>query len=356
MKHIVLTGGGTAGHVTPNIALIPKLLEKGYQVSYIGSYEGIERQLIEELDIPYYGISSGKLRRYFDLKNFSDPFRVMKGYFQAKKLMKQLCPDVVFSKGGFVSVPVVIAAKKRKIPAIIHESDMTPGLANRLCLSSAQKICCNFPETINNLPKDKAILTGTPIREELLKGNPEAARRFCGFQTGKPVLMVMGGSLGAASVNENIRRILPRLLQDFQVIHLCGQGKVDHSKQGMAGYVQYEYIKKELPDLFALADLVISRAGANAICELSALAKPNLLIPLSAKASRGDQILNARSFEKQGYSMVLEEEEITEDKLLSAIHTLYQNRQSYIQAMSAGGHMDSAQHILSLIDQCAAAR
>ena len=352
MKHIVLTGGGTAGHVTPNIALIPRLKELGYRISYIGSYNGIEKKLIEELQIPYYGISSGKLRRYFDLKNFTDPFRVLKGFGQAKKLLKDLKPDVVFSKGGFVTVPVVIAAKKCKIPAIIHESDMTPGLANKLCLSSASKICCNFPETVNSLPADKAVLTGTPIRHELLNGNKEAGRKFCGFTDDKPVLMVIGGSLGAASVNENIRKILPELLKEFQVVHLCGKGKTDDSLKSTNGYVQFEYIQEELPDLFALADIVISRAGANAICELSALKKPNLLIPLSAKASRGDQILNARSFERQGFSMVMEEEEITPDSLLNSIHKLYENRSRYIQAMSESSHIDAIQKITELIEEC----
>lgn len=356
MKHIVLTGGGTAGHVTPNIALIPKLKELGYEISYIGSYEGIEKKLIEELGIPYYGISSGKLRRYFDPKNFSDPFRVIKGFGQAKKLLKKLKPDIVFSKGGFVTVPVVIAAKKCKIPAVIHESDMTPGLANKLCIPSAARICCNFPETVDSLPKDKAVLTGTPIRQELMNGNKEAARQFCGFQADKPVLMVIGGSLGAASVNENIRKILPQLLEEFQVIHLCGKGKTDESLNNTKGYVQYEYIKEELPDMFALADIVISRAGANAICEISALNKPNLLIPLSAKASRGDQILNARSFERQGYSMVLEEEEITEETLLNSIRELYANRQSYIDAMSGSKHLDSIQHITNIIEECVSSK
>ena len=344
MKHIVLTGGGTAGHVTPNIALIPRLKELGYEISYIGSYDGIEKKLIEEMNIPYYGISSGKLRRYFDLKNFTDPFRVLKGFGEAKKLLKQLKPDVVFSKGGFVTVPVVIAAGQRKIPTIIHESDMTPGLAN--------KVCCNFPETVKNLPADKAVLTGTPIRQELLSGNKEAARKFCGLTDDKPVLMVIGGSLGAASVNENVRKILPELLKEFQVIHLCGKGKMDESLKDTAGYVQYEYIKQELADLFALADIVISRAGANAICELNALKKPNLLIPLSANASRGDQILNARSFERQGFSMVLEEEEITESTLLNSIRELYQNRQSYIDAMSESSHMNSIEKITGLIEDC----
>ena len=176
---------------------------------------------------------------------------------------------------------------------------MTPGLANKLCLSSASKICCNFPETVNNLPADKAVLTGTPIRQELLSGNADAGRKFCGFTADKPVIMVIGGSLGAASVNDNVRKILPELLKDFQVVHLCGKGKTDESLKGTTGYVQYEYIQDELPDLFAMADVVISRAGANAICEIRELHKPNLLIPLSAKASRGDQILNARSFERR---------------------------------------------------------
>lgn len=350
MKHIVLTGGGTAGHVTPNIAMIPRLKELGYKISYIGSYEGIEKKLIEELGIPYYGISSGKLRRYFDVKNFTDPFRVLKGFMEAKKLMKELKPDVVFSKGGFVTVPVVIAASRRKIPTFIHESDMTPGLANKICIPFATKVCCNFPETISNLPKDKAVLTGTPIRQELLTGSKEKGLTFTGLSPDKPVILIIGGSLGATAVNEAVRSILPELLEDFQVVHLCGKGKLDENLKDTKGYVQYEYIKKELADLFALADIVISRAGANAICELSALNKPNLLIPLSARASRGDQILNARSFEHLGYSKVLEEEEITKESLLDAVHDLYENRESYITAMSSSKHKDSIELIVQLFE------
>lgn len=350
MKHIVLTGGGTAGHVTPNIAMIPRLKELGYKISYIGSYEGIEKKLIEELGIPYYGISSGKLRRYFDVKNFTDPFRVLKGFMEAKKLMKELKPDVVFSKGGFVTVPVVIAASRRKIPTFIHESDMTPGLANKICIPFATKVCCNFPETISNLPKDKAVLTGTPIRQELLTGSKEKGLAFTGLSPDKPVILIIGGSLGATAVNEAVRSILPELLEDFQVVHLCGKDKLDENLKNTKGYVQYEYIKKELADLFALADIVISRAGANAICELSALNKPNLLIPLSARASRGDQILNARSFEHLGYSKVLEEEEITKDSLLDAVHDLYENRESYITAMSSSKHKDSIELIVQLFE------
>lgn len=351
MKRILLTGGGTAGHVTPNIALLPRLRELGYEISYMGSYDGIEKKLIEELQIPYYGISSGKLRRYFDPKNFTDPFKVIKGYGEACRIIKKLSPDVLFSKGGFVSVPVVLAAKRYHVPAIIHESDMTPGLANKLCIPSAKKVCCNFPETIQYLPRDKAVLTGSPIRQELLKGDRLHALRFTGLSANKPVILVMGGSMGAAAVNEAVRRILPTLLKEFQVVHLCGAGKLDPSLGHLAGYVQYEYIKNELKDLFALADIVISRAGANAICELLALKKPSLLIPLSAAASRGDQILNARSFEKQGFSMVLEEEEITNEALLQAVHTLYQNRTSFSSAMEASSQTDSIATIIGLIEE-----
>ena len=349
MKKIILTGGGTAGHVTPNIALIDPLRDAGFEISYIGSYNGIEKTLIEARDIPYYGISSGKFRRYFDWKNFTDPIRVQKGIFQAAKLLKQIQPNIVFSKGGFVSVPVVVAARQLRIPVIIHESDMTPGLANKLAFPSATAVCCNFPETVKYLPKGKGVLTGSPIRPELLQGDPAKAREFCGFHEEKPTLLIIGGSLGSVAVNNAVRGILPRLLETFQVIHLCGKGNLDPSLSDTEGYVQYEYISDELPDLFALSDLVISRAGANAICELLALRKPSLLIPLPASASRGDQLLNAASFEKQGFSAVLQEETITPDLLYSAILDLYQNRDRYISAMSVSKSSDAVAAIVELI-------
>lgn len=351
MKRIVLTGGGTAGHVTPNIALIPSLKEKGYEISYIGSYNGIERKLIEDLNIPYYGIASGKLRRYFDVKNFSDPFRVVKGYTQARALMKKLKPDVVFSKGGFVAVPVVLAAKHRHIPVVIHESDMTPGLANKLSLPAATKVCCNFHETLEHLPEGQAVLTGSPIRQELLKGNKLNALKFCGFTANKPVLMVIGGSQGSVIVNDAIRGILPELLKTFQVVHLCGAGKVDPTLNYLEGYVQFEYIKEELADLFAMADICVSRAGANAICELLALRKPNLLIPLSANASRGDQILNAESFEHQGFSEVLSEENLAPSILLPMIQKIYNNRDKYIAAMEKSEQRDAIPTIIQILDE-----
>ena len=351
MKKIVLTGGGTAGHVTPNIALFPLLKDLDYDVSYIGSYDGMERKLLQDFSIPYYGISTGKFRRYFDLKNFTDPFRVIKGYFEAKEILKKIKPDVLFSKGGFVTVPVVRAAASLHIPCIIHESDMTPGLANRMCIPVAEKVCCNFPETLQFIPGNKAILTGTPIRRELFLGDKEEGFRFCGLKNDKPVIVVIGGSLGSAAVNQMIRTALPTLLQDFSVVHLCGKGKLDTSLQNTEGYLQYEYITNELKDLFAIADLVISRAGANAICELLALQKPNLLIPLPSKSSRGDQLLNARSFESQGYSVVLEEEALTKEFLISEIHKLYSNRNQFIDRMKHSTQTDSAAIILSLIQE-----
>lgn len=351
MKKIVLTGGGTAGHVTPNIAMIPRLRELGYEISYIGSFDGIEKKLIADYDIPYYGISTGKLRRYFDMKNFTDIFRVLKGVGDAKKALKKIQPDIVFSKGGFVSVPVVRAAKGLHIPVICHESDMTPGLANKLSIPAATVVCCNFPETVKQLPEGKAVLTGTPIRQELLNGSREKALAFTGLSGKKPILMVMGGSLGAVAVNNAVRDALPELLKTFDVIHLCGKGKMEPKLDHTDGYVQYEYIKDELPDLFAASDVIISRAGANAICEILALKKPNLLIPLSAKASRGDQILNARSFEKQGFSKVLEEEEVTTLKLCNAVHDLYENRQTYIDAMASSPHTDAIRVITDLIEK-----
>ena len=351
MKRIILTGGGTAGHVTPNIALLPRLKELGYDIQYIGSYTGIEKELIEPFGIPYHGISSGKLRRYFSVQNFTDPFRVLKGFREAHKLIRQLKPDVIFSKGGFVSVPVVLAGKRCKVPVIIHESDMTPGLANKIAIPSAAKVCCNFPETLKSLPEGKAVLTGSPIRQELLSGNKIAAMDMCHFTSDKPVILVIGGSLGAVAVNNAVREALPELLKDFQIIHLCGKGKMDESLKDVEGYCQFEYIKNELRNLFALADIVISRAGANAICELLALHKPNLLIPLSANASRGDQILNARSFERQGFSLVLEEEPLTKETLLNAVKTLYENRTTFINSMKNSGQQDSIGTIIKLIEE-----
>ena len=352
MKKIILTGGGTAGHVTPNLALLPALRDEDFEIHYIGSYNGIERRLIEAASIPYDGISSGKLRRYFDLKNFTDPFRVLKGYAEALKLMKKYKPDIVFSKGGFVAVPVVLAAKHYKVPVIIHESDMTPGLANKICIPVASKVCCNFPETLKYLPEDKAVLTGSPIREELLHGDRLAGLQYAHLSADRPVILIIGGSLGSVTVNQAVRDILPQLLKTYQVIHICGKGNLDESLISTEGYVQYEYVDAPLKHLFAAADVVISRAGANSICELLALRKPNLLIPLSAAASRGDQILNADSFARQGFSKVLKEEDLSDKALSTAVFDLYKNRETYINAMEKSSLSNAVETITSLIESC----
>ena len=350
---IVLTGGGTAGHVTPNLALIPLLREQGYDVRYIGSINGMEKSLVEDAGVPYKGISSGKFRRYFDLKNFSDPFRVIKGIGEARRALAAYRPDVIFSKGGFVSVPVVLAGHHLKIPVVLHESDMSPGLANKMCIPYCTRICCNFPETAENLPAGKAVVTGCPIRSELMQGSREAGLAMTGFDGEKPVLMVMGGSLGSVRVNSAVRAVLPQLTRDFDVVHLCGKNNLDESLTGTPGYVQYEFISEELKDLFAATDIMISRAGANAICELVALRKPNLLIPLSAAASRGDQILNAKSFARQGFSEMLEEEELTDESLINAVSKVWENRESYIEAMDKSPLRNGAEAVLDVINEVA---
>ncbi|MGL5576521.1 MAG: undecaprenyldiphospho-muramoylpentapeptide beta-N-acetylglucosaminyltransferase [Sarcina sp.] len=346
---IIMTGGGSAGHVTPNIALMPKLRELGFEIKYIGSKKGIEKEIIEKEGIPYYKISSGKVRRYFDLKNFTDPLKVVKGIGDALRILGKEKPDVVFSKGGFVTVPVIIAASMKKIPVVSHESDFTPGLANKLAMPFCDKLCVTFPESLKHIKGDNGILTGTPIREELLQGDKEKGREFCNFAKKKPVLLIIGGSLGSKVINDSIRENLDNLLIGFNIIHLCGKNNLDESLKGKEGYLQFEYISDELPDLMAYTDFVVSRAGANAIFELLALKKPHILIPLSAKASRGDQVLNAKSFKNSGYSMVIEEEELNKELLESKLKELYRNKNLYIENMTKGGQGNGIDNIINVI-------
>lgn len=351
MKKIVLTGGGTAGHVTPNIALMPKLKEEGWDISYIGTEKGIEHELIEREGIPYYPIRSGKLRRYLSMENVKDAFRVLGGISDAKKALKKIKPDVVFSKGGFVAVPVVIAAGRLGIPVVAHESDMTPGLANKIAIPYAKTVCTTFPETVKFIKDGKGVYTGSPIRRELFDSSRERGLELCGFNTEKPVILSMGGSLGAVKINNALRAALPSLLKDFQIVHLCGKGNLDKSLENLEGYKQFEYVNEDLKDIFAAADVIISRAGSNSISEFLALRKPCLLIPLSAKASRGDQILNAQSFEKQGFAKVLNEDEI--EKIEIEIRDLYKNRESYIHAMEKNGVSNGVDLIIKEIDKAA---
>ena len=335
MKRIVLTGGGTAGHVTPNMALIPRLIEDGWDVHYIGAANSVEQNLISQFpEVTYHTVAVGKLRRYFDLKNFSDPFRVIKGVFQAQSIIRKLKPSIVFSKGGFVSVPVVYGAKLNGVPVVTHESDMTPGLANKLSLPFATAQCCTFPEAVKHA-KGKGVYTGTPIRPEVLQGDRERGRKYFGLDQTKPVIMVVGGSSGARAINEAVVAALPRLSQNFQVLHLCGKGNLNAALEGTPGYVQCEYLNNEMADAYACADIIVSRAGANALCELLVLKKPALLIPYPKGASRGDQILNAESFRERGFSRVLDQSEMTPERLNEEVINLYRNRGILFDAMSA---------------------
>ncbi|MGE5615220.1 MAG: undecaprenyldiphospho-muramoylpentapeptide beta-N-acetylglucosaminyltransferase [Bacillota bacterium] len=351
MKAIVLTGGGSSGHVTPNIALLPGLKRAGYTIHYIGSHSGIEKQLIEKEGIPYHSISTGKLRRYFDLKNFTDVFRVVAGIGQAYALLGKIKPVAVFSKGGFVSCPVVWAAWLRGIPSVIHESDMTPGLTNRLSMPFAKKVCYTFPETEPHIPARKGIRTGMPIRESLLTGSRTTGRRICGFSNAKPVVLVIGGSLGSEKINGIVRNTLDTLLKDFNICHICGKGNLNRELENREGYRQFEYVDEEQPHLYALADLVVSRAGATVICEILAIGKPSLLIPLSRAASRGDQILNAASFEKNNYGMVLLEENLNEKSFVKAIYELKAAASRFTEAMKKNIQTNGTAAVLETLER-----
>lgn len=353
MKKIMFTGGGSAGHVTVNLALIPHFLKEGWSVQYIGSENGIERQLISTIpEVNYFVISTGKLRRYLDIQNVKDPFKVVKGLYQAYRLIKKQKPNVIFSKGGFVSVPVVIGAWLNRVPLLIHESDLTPGLANRISIPFATGVCTTFPETGSMLKESKARHVGAVIREEVKQGNADRGRAYCGFTRSKPVILIMGGSLGARRINQTVREALSRLTKQFQIVHLCGKNGVDTSIVE-PGYKQFEYVNEQLPDLLAMTDIVVSRAGSNSIFEFLALKKPMLLIPLTKEQSRGDQILNAQSFEKSGYCEVLYEDKLTAGTLIKGIEQLYENKQEYVQRMSLSEDANALEAVVDWINEIA---
>lgn len=336
MSKIAFTGGGTVGHVSVNLSLIPTALEKGHQVFYIGSKSGIEREMIESQisNIKYYPISSGKLRRYLSFENAKDVFKVLKGILDARRVLKKEKPDLLFSKGGFVSVPVVIAARSLNIPTIIHESDLTPGLANKISLKFSKKIYTTFEDTLKYLPKDKADFVGATIREDLKEGNQQKGYEITGFDSDKKVLLVMGGSLGSKKLNDIIRENLESLLHDYQIIHLTGHGLVDESYK-QKGYIQYEFVKEELTHLLSITDTVVSRAGSNAIYEFLTLRIPMLLIPLGLDQSRGDQIDNAKYFESKGYGKMIPEDQLTQFKLLEQLKQIESHRNDIIHQMES---------------------
>lgn len=349
-RKIVMTGGGTAGHVTPNIALIDVLQREGWQIDYVGSTDGVEKAMISAINIPYHEVSTGKLRRYLSWKNFFDPFKIALGIGQAYRLMRKIKPDVVFSKGGFVAFPVVVGAWLNRIPVVAHESDLSPGLANRLSFPFVNKICVTFAGAKHHFKQpDKVEITGTPIRQQLLNGKKAKGLALCGFNSEKPCLLVVGGSQGAQLINNCVRTALDQLCQQFQVIHLCGKGKVDASLTNHVGYCQFDYANEELADLFAASEIVISRAGANSVYEILALAKPHVLIPLSKKVSRGDQIQNARYFQRQGISTVLSDETLSPETLLAAVEDVSTHRKEIIKKIKALGIESATMKIVALL-------
>jgi len=353
LKKIILTGGGTAGHVTPNIALFDSLKKAGYDIAYIGGKNSMEQSLLKNYKVRYYGISTGKLRRYFDVKNFTDPFRILKGVKDALLVIRKENPNVIFSKGGFVGVPVVFAAKIAKVPVVIHESDLTPGLANKLSVPLSDAVCVSFDQTESKFPRSKVFVTGTPIRQSIKSGDKSKGLKICDFKDEKPVVLVIGGSSGSMKINQMLRSAIDKILCLGNIIHICGKGNVDESLAGKKGYAQFEYVTDDLAHLFAASDIVVSRAGANAINEFLELKKPSLLIPLGSSASRGDQILNARFFLEKGYSKVLYENDLTPDELNIQIIDLMANRKNYILKMEQTAVSDGVSKVLNVIEKFA---
>lgn len=354
-KVILLTGGGTAGHVALNLALIPRLLAQGWEVHYVGREEGIERDLLADYPmVPYHSIQSGKFRRdksWASFKqNVKDVGHVLSGISMSKKILKAVRPNIVFSKGGFVAVPVVRAAHSLHIPIIAHESDLTPGLANRLSAPKAERVLVTFKASLNYVDKDKGLYVGPVIREQIRGGDRARGLQTFGFSGDKPILFVMGGSLGSHKLNQGVRSALDPLLATFDILHSTGQGDLDPSIH-RSGYVQREFIKEDLADALAMADMVISRAGSNAIFEFLSYRIPMLLVPLAA-ASRGDQIQNAQVFQEAGYAHVFEEKDLPQPGALAqAALATWQDRAALRQAQETFVFPDSLGLILEQIDQ-----
>lgn len=331
-RKVVLTGGGTVGHVMLNKLLIPGLFNRDVEPVYIGSKKGIEKEIISATSIKYFNISSGKLRRYISMENAKDMFKVLKGISDARKILKREKPEFVFSKGGFVSVPVVLAAKSLRIPVYIHESDITPGLANKIASKFATRIFVTFKKTLDYLPADKAEYLGPVLRDELKRGYSRIGYEMTGFTPEKPILMIMGGSLGSKSINQFVRNNLDELLKHWQIIHLCGHGNCDLPLE-KEGYKQYEFVKRELPHLIKISDLIVGRSGSNAIYEFLLNEKPMILIPLPLSQSRGDQVENAEYFKEKGYAEVIQERDLTLEQFNQSAARIEKNRSEIIARM-----------------------
>ena len=338
-KKIVLTGGGTAGHVYPALAVAENLKE--FDLHYIGG-SGMEKQILQNFpNIVYHEIPTVKLERKFTLKNLLIPFRLLKCIHAAKRELKQINPAIIFSKGGFVSVPVVFAARKLKIPIISHESDLSFGLANKLILKKCNVMCTTFQETANG--NQKCIHTGQPLRQKIFMG-----KKLNMFQNNNPTLLVLGGSLGAKFLNDIIFDNIDEITKDFNVLHLCG--KQNNKILSHKNYFQIQYAEN-IQDYYASADIVLCRAGSGVINELLALKKPMLLIPLSKKCSRGDQIENAKNFKKHGYAEMLEEEEYSFKKLTQKLLSIAKNKQKYQEKMQKTAKNNAALKIASIINK-----
>ena len=350
MSKIILTGGGTAGHCIPNVALLPQLQNHFNDIIYIGSKNGIEKNIIEKEKIEFYEIPCAKFDRANLLKNISAPTKVLQGIIKAGKIIDKIKPNVVFSKGGYVSVPVVIAAAKRKIPVISHESDYTIGLANKICSKYSKKVLTSFPETAKELKNGEYV--GSPIRQSLFNFNKEFALKYFGFSGKKPIILLTGGSQGARAINSVFRTALPNLLPKYDVIHICGKGNLEKENTPQ-GYYQVEYLEK-MELALNLASICISRAGANTLFELMALKIPSILIPLPKAASRGDQIINAEYFQKLGFAYVLNQNVLTKDSITFAINSVYSNRLNIIRNLSKQNFAGTNEKIVKII--CDAAK
>ncbi len=325
MSTIILTGGGTAGHVTPNFAILKYLQTHFSSIYYVGSESGIEKRLVKEQNIPYYSIKSVKLVRSFTFKNFKIPFVFVKSVSEATKILKKLKPDVVFSKGGYVGLPVTIASKMLNIPVIIHESDFTLGLSNKIASLFASKVLTSFKETSLTIKNGEYV--GAPIREELLNNTLKITREKWGFYNNLPVLLIIGGSSGAKKINDLFYKSCKELTKKFNVIHIVGKNNLTPIK--LQNYNQVEYANMQT--VYPITDVCVSRAGSNTAFELMFLKIPTLFIPLSKSNSRGDQIQNANYFNSLNVCDVLYEETATSKTFTQKVISLYQNSNYYKQ-------------------------
>ena len=353
MKTAVFTGGGTAGHVLPAVPVMRALQRRGVEVVFIGGADGLERRYLEGLDdVRFFGIASGKLRRYWSWRNLTDVARVLRGVWQSLRLIGRIRPAVIFSKGGHLSFPVVLAGWLRGIPVVAHESDFSPGLANRLAMPFLDALCTSFPMRRPGSLRGELVHTGSPVRPELLAGSTARGRKLVQASAGRPVVLVTGGSLGADALNEVVAEAAPELVRECCLVHVCGPGK--RTGAHLPGYRQYEFVGPDWGDMLAAADLVVSRAGSNTLFELLSLGKPNLLIPLPARASRGDQIQNADYAAEAGYSRVIQQEQLDASTLVNAVLGMLSEKDAWAAQLARFEALPAVDLLVALIERTSA--